>query len=123
MIIIIIYIYDLRSSIYYYCMCHFVCQLLFAALYDDYTVTSPFEVTFSPDSFGLVTTQSFSGILGRDDTSIEGPHSFNVLLQSIPAQFMDNVMLDSTPQTVTIIDGDGKCIMHHSNYKEYFLVH
>ncbi len=104
-------------------MCHFVCQLLFAALYTDYTVTPPFEVTFSPDSGGLVTTQSFSGIESQNDDSIEGPHSFNVLLQSIPAQFMDNVKLDSTPQRVTIIDDDGKCIMHHNNYKEYFLVH
>ncbi len=105
-------------------MCHFVCQLLFAALYDDYRVTSSFEVTFSPDGLGSVTTpQIFSGIEGQDDTSIEGPHSFNVMFQSIPAQFMYNVMLDSTPQTVTIIDDDGKCIMHHNNYKEYFLVH
>ncbi len=99
-------------------MCHFVCQLLFAALYDDYTVTSLFEVTFSPTG---ATPLSVSGIQGRDDNSIEGPHSFNVMFQSIPAQFMDNVMLDSTPLTVTIIDDDGN--MHHNNYKEYFLVH
>ncbi len=105
-------------------MCHFVCQLLFAALFTDYRVTSSFEVTFSPDGFGRVTTpQSFIGIEARDDNSIEGPHSFNVMFQSIPAQFMDNVMLDSTPLTVTITDDDGKCIMHHNNYKEYFFDH
>ena len=91
-------------------MCHFVCQLLFAALFTDYRVTSSLEVTFSS---GSLTPKSVIGIQGLDDNSIEGPHSFNVMFQSIPAQFMDNVMLDSTPQTVTIIDDDGKCIMHH----------
>ncbi len=91
-------------------MCHFVCQLLFADLYTDYTVTSPFQVTFSSGS--VTTPQSVIGIQGRDDSSIEGPHSFNVMFQSIPALFMDNVILDSTPLTVTITDDDGKC--HHA---------
>ncbi|XP_064387784.1 uncharacterized protein LOC135335951 [Halichondria panicea] len=69
----------------------------------DYSVPNPFQVTFSAFS---VDTISVSGIMAMDDVSIEGPHSFNVFLQSVPAAFMDNVVLDTTLQTVTIVDDD-----------------
>ncbi len=76
----------------------------------DYSVPNPFQVTFSASAF--VDTISVSGIMAMDDVSIEGPHSFNVFLQSVPAAFMDNVVLDITPQTVTIVDDDGKLVHH-----------
>ncbi len=76
----------------------------------DYSVPDPFQVTFSV--FPFVDTISASGIMAMDDVSIEGPHSFNVFLQSVPAAFMDNVVLDTTPQTVTIVDDDGKLVHH-----------
>ncbi len=75
----------------------------------DYSVPNPFQVTFSAFS---VDTISVSGIMAMDDVSIEGPHSFNVFLQSVPAAFMDNVVLDTTLQTVTIVDDDGKLVHH-----------
>ncbi len=80
----------------------------------DYSVPDPFQVTF-PISVSADTTLNVSGITAMNDLSIEGPHSFNVILQSVPTEFIDSVYLGTTPQTVTIIDDDDGKLVHHTS--------
>ena len=74
----------------------------------DYTVAVPFEVTFPA---GSGNSASVSGCMALQDTSIEGDHSFAVSLDSVPVQFMNNVMLDPSTVEVTIVDDDGKSLI------------
>ena len=74
----------------------------------DYTVADPFEVTFPA---GSGNSASFSGFMALQDISIEGDHSFAVSLDSVPVQFMNNVMLDPSTVEVTIVDDDGQSLI------------
>ena len=88
----------------------------------------PFQATFDPSTFtgvgaaiavvpvaGAAITTSVSGCQPLQDDSVEGPHSFEVMLGSVPAEFSGAVTLDPTPLNVTIIDDDSKCVILPSN--------
>ena len=82
-----------------------------AALGYDFTVPNPFQATFDP---GMVTqgdnNTTVSGCQALQDDSVEGPHSFEVMLDAVPSEFSGVVTVDPTPLTVTILDDDGECV-------------
>ena len=78
---------------------------LFAAEGIDFSVPSPLEVTFLA---GFTTSVPAPAIQILDDDSVEGSHSFGVVLSSVPDQFSGVVNLATDPEIVVINDNDGK---------------
>ena len=77
----------------------------------DLTIPTLLEVTFTPGSplsNNAIFIPTPAGIQTLDDDSVEGDHSFQVILSSVQAEFSGVVTLDTTPSTVTIFDNDGE---------------